>query len=118
MIFWWNPVVVPLFSFPLGIFCVEAVSRLIGDDTQSFPARGLIYEALRRGIERDLAGPELGCPPDARHKGNDHYRADKKGSDLYTVGSLDDVDYRGVREHDRNQAKTCRCGGGSRAPDC
>jgi hypothetical protein len=94
------------------------VSRLIGDDTQSFSVCGLTYEALRRGIESNLAGSELGCPPDARHKGNDHYRADKKGSDLYTVGSLDDVHYSGVSEHDRNQAKSCRCGSGSRAPDC
>jgi hypothetical protein len=117
MIFWWNSVVFPLFSFPLRIFCVVAVSRLIGDDTQSFSLCGVIYEALRRG-ESNLAGSELGCPPDARHKGNDHYRADKKRSDLYSVGSLDDVRYRGVSEHDGNQAKSCRCGGGSRAPDC
>jgi hypothetical protein len=86
-----------------------AVSRLIGDDTQSFSVCGLIYEALRHGIESNLAGSELSCPPDARRKGNDDYRADKKGSDLYAVGSLDDVHYRRVGEHDRNQAKSCRC---------
>src|ERR1700746_4048839 len=118
MILWWNPVVFPLFSFPLRIFCVVAVSRLIGDDTQSFSARGLIYEALRRSIESNLASSELSCPPDARHKGNDHYRADKKRRDLYAVGSLDDVHYCGVGEHSRNQAKRCPCGGGSPAPDC
>src|ERR1051326_8494519 len=118
MIFWRNPVFFPLFSFPLRIFCVMAVSRLIGDDTQSFSARGVIYEALRCGIESNLAGSELSCPPDARHKGNDHYRADKKRSDLYAVGSLDNVHYGGVSEHDRNQAKSCRCCGGARAPDC
>jgi hypothetical protein len=67
-----------------------AVSRLIGDDTQSFSVCGLIYEALRRGIERNFAGSELGCPPDARHKGNDHYRAYKKCSDLYAVRPLDE----------------------------
>src|SRR4030095_3804277 len=118
MIFWWNSVVFPLFSFPLRIFCVVAVSRLIGDDTQSFSVCGVIYETLRSGIESNRACSDLSCPPDARHKGNDHYRADKKGSDFYTVRSLDDVHYRGVSEHDRNQAKSGRRGGGARAPDC
>src|SRR4029450_4495071 len=118
MIFWWNPVVFLWFALPLRIFCVVAVSRLIGDDTQSFSVCGVIYEALRRGIEGNLAGSELSCPPNERHKGNDHCRANKKGSELYAVGSLDDVHYRGVSEHDRNQAKNCRCGGGSCAPDC
>src|SRR5581483_9659109 len=118
MIFWWNPVVFSLFSFPLRIFCVEAVSRLGGDDTQSFSVSGLTYEALPRRIERNFAGSQLGCPPDARHKGNDHYRADKKRGDIYAVGLLDAVHYRGVSEHNRNQAKSCRCGGGARAPDC
>src|SRR4030095_15500239 len=118
MIFWWNPVVFSLFSFPLRIFYVVALPRLMGDDTQSLSVCGLVYEALRCGIESNFAGSELGCPRDARHKGNDHYRADKEHGDLYTVGSLDDVHYRGVSEHDRNQAKSCRCGGGSGAPDC
>src|SRR4029450_6760176 len=118
MIFWWNSVVFPLFPFPLRIFCVVAVSRLIGDDTQSFSACGVIYEALRRGIQSNFAGSELSGPPNARHKRNDYYRADKKGSDLYAVGSLDDVHYSGVGEHDCNQAKSCRRGGGARAPDC
>src|ERR1700758_5664264 len=112
MIFWWNPVVFPLVSFPLRIFCIVAVSRLIGDNTQSLSLCGLIYEALRHGIESNLAGSELGCPPDARHKGNDHYRADKKRSDLYAVGALDDVCYRSIREYNRNQAKNGRSGDG------
>src|SRR4029450_8499608 len=108
MIFWWNPVVFPLFSFPLRIFCVVAVSRLIGDDTQSFSVCGLIYQALRHGMGANLRGPELGCPPDARHKGNDHYRADKKRSDLYAVGSLDDVHYCRVSARTRTQSQMSR----------
>src|SRR4029450_11366090 len=118
MIFWWNPVVFPLFSFPLRIFCVVAWSRLIGDGTQRFSCAGPISEGLCRGIESNFARSELSCPPDARYKGNDHYRADKKRSDLYAVGSLDNVHYGGVSEHDRNQAKSCRCCGGGRGPTC
>ena len=68
---------------PTKLHRVVAVSRLIGDDTQSSSPRGLIYEVLRRGIERNFAGSELSCPPDARHQGNDHYRADEKRSDQH-----------------------------------
>jgi hypothetical protein len=73
-----------LAKLSLIIALIGALDNMIGQTIREWCDFGSL--ALRRSIERNFAGSELGCPPDTRHRGNDHYRADKNASDLYAVG--------------------------------
>src|SRR6185369_13365851 len=78
----------------------------ISDDPKRTVLRSLRDESSRILVHLNLLDSQFGRARNSREKGNEDYQADEKAGDLYTVGTLDDVDHGRIGEDQRNQGKS------------